>query len=67
MTLDSDIFDSLFHSAALAAYLEVSTASGGPPDPEATKRLAYRIYEDTLAQKNATRKLLCATGETVAK
>jgi hypothetical protein len=66
ITLDANIFDSLFHSAALAAYLEVATASGGPPDPETTKRLAYRLYEEALGDKNAARNSLASTAEDVA-
>lgn len=65
MTLDSDIFDSLFHSCSLAAFIEIAITSGNPPDIETTKRLAYRLYEEALAAKNTSRKSLYSTGEAV--
>ena len=53
MTDCNDILDSLFHGCALAAYLEVWRRTGQfPPDSEATRVLAYRLYEDALAEKN---------------
>jgi hypothetical protein len=65
MTLDPAIFDDLFHSCSLAAFVEVATTSGKPPDIEATKRLAFRLYEEALAAKNAARKSLYSVGEAV--
>jgi hypothetical protein len=50
---DDDIWDSLFHGCAFAAWLDEAAARRGPPDPEATKRRAYRYYEEALAEKNA--------------
>lgn len=47
-----DILDDLFHGCAFAAYLELAAACGGPPDQEATRRLAFRYYEEELAKKN---------------
>jgi hypothetical protein len=66
MTLDPEIFDSLFHSAALSAYMEIAAITGGPPDPEASKWLAYRLYEEALAEKNAARNSLESCGQIVA-
>lgn len=53
MTLDPEIFDSLFHGAAFAAYVELAIATGGPPCSEATRRRAFQLYEEALAEKNA--------------
>jgi hypothetical protein len=52
---DDDIFDDLFHGCAFAAFVELAVAQGGPPDQEATRRLAYRYFEDALAEKNRQR------------
>jgi hypothetical protein len=53
MNCSDDIWDDLFMGCALTAYLEVWGRSGRfPPDSEATRRLAYRYYEDALAEKN---------------
>jgi hypothetical protein len=49
---DDDILDSLFHGCAFAAWLDEAAARRGPPDPEATKRRAYRYYEEALDEKN---------------
>jgi hypothetical protein len=51
--MSGSILDDLFQSCALTAFLEQAHAEKGWPDPEATRRLAYRIYEDALAEKNA--------------
>jgi hypothetical protein len=51
--MTDDILDSLFHWAALRAYLEVYTATKqNPPDSEATRIRAYQLYEEALAEKN---------------
>jgi len=50
--MSDSILDDLFLSCALTAFLEQSHAQNGWPDPEATRRLAYRIYEDALAERN---------------
>jgi hypothetical protein len=57
MTDDGDsILDDVFHGCALRAYLDVLAETGQfPPDSEATKRRAYRYYEDALAEKNAAK------------
>ena len=47
-----DPLDDLFHGCALAAFLEVAARTGGPPPSEATRRLAYRLYEDALAERH---------------
>jgi hypothetical protein len=52
---DDDIFDSLFHGCAWAAYLDQAAEQQGPPDSEATKRRAYRYYEEELAARNAAK------------
>ena len=52
MTSDP-ILDDLFHAVAWAAFLQQSRREQGWPDPEATRRLAYRMYEEALADKNA--------------
>lgn len=51
-----EIFDSLFHAAAWAAYLDQAAEQQGWPDSEATKRRAYRYYEEDLAAKNARKR-----------
>lgn len=47
-----ELLDDVFHGAAFAAYVELAVACGGIPDVEATRRLAYRYYEEALAEKN---------------
>jgi len=50
-TLD-ELLDDLFTGCAFAAFVEQAIAQGGPPDMEATRRLAYEMYEEALAAKN---------------
>ena len=50
--LDPDIFDCPFHGAALAAFVEQAALTGGPPDMEATRRRAFELYEQRLAEKH---------------
>lgn len=45
------LLDDLFHGCAVAAFVEQAAAEGGWPSPEATRRRAYRYYEDELAAK----------------
>ena len=53
MSAGDDILDDLFTGCALDAFLEIWDQTGQfPPDSEATRRLAYRFYEDALAEKN---------------
>jgi len=53
MTAVGDIWDDLFHGCAWSAYLDQAAADQGWPDSEATRRLAFRYYEEVLAEKNA--------------
>lgn len=55
MTVDDNILDDLFHFCALKAYLEQAAIERGPPDSEATRRRAYRLYEAELAERNLTK------------
>lgn len=50
--LDS-ILDDLFHGCAFAAFIELAIQCGGVPDRDATRRLAYRYYEEELAKQNS--------------
>ncbi len=47
-----EILDDLFFGCAFAAFVEQAIAQGGPPNMEVTRRLAYKLYEEALAQKN---------------
>jgi hypothetical protein len=48
-----DIWNDLFHFCALRAYMEVwAETRQFPPDSEATRRRAYQLYEEALAEKN---------------
>lgn len=53
---DDNLLDDLFQSCALTAFLEQAHTEKGWPNAEATRRLAYRIYEDALAEKNGPTK-----------
>jgi hypothetical protein len=53
--MTADPLDDLFQGCALAAFLEQSAREQSWPDPEATRRLAYRLYEQALAEKNRER------------
>jgi hypothetical protein len=48
----ADILDELFPACALAAFVEQACIEQSWPDPEATRRLAFRLYEEALAEKN---------------
>ena len=53
MNTDLDeILDDPFHGCAWAAFVELAAATGRMPDMETTRRLAYRYYEEALAEKN---------------
>ena len=54
MALDPEIFDDLFHGCAFAAYVELSSRKKGVPDQTETRVLAYRYYEEALAERNCT-------------
>ena len=49
---EDNLLDDLFHGCAFAAYVELAIACGGVPDPDATRRLAYRYYEEELAARS---------------
>ena len=51
-TPDLDILDDPFHGAAFAAFVEQAAFTGGPPDMEATRRRAFELYEQHLAEKH---------------
>ena len=53
MMAEEDIWESLFHLCAFRAYLEIwASTKLFPPDSEATRRRAYQLYEEALAEKN---------------
>ena len=56
-----DFWDDLFHGCAFAAFIDQAIEQGGPPDEEATRKRAYRYYEEALAEKNAQRDESSAT------
>lgn len=47
-----DFLDDLFLGCAFAAWIDQAAEQGGPPDAEATRRRAYRYYEEAIAAKN---------------
>lgn len=49
---DLDILDDPFHGAAFAAFVEQAALAGGPPDMDATRRCAFELYEQHLAEKH---------------
>ena len=52
-----NILDDLFHGCAFAAYVELAVASGGVPDEAATRRRAFQLYEEALAERHSLREL----------
>jgi len=52
MTRDDDFWDDVFHGCAFAAFVDQAAAEHGWPNPEPTRRRAYRYYEEALAQRN---------------
>jgi hypothetical protein len=46
------ILDDLFQGCALTAFLKLAHAQQGWPDAETTRRVAYLLYEQALAEKN---------------
>lgn len=48
----TDLLDELFHGCAWAAFVEQARIERGWPDRESTRRRAYRLYEDALAEKS---------------
>jgi hypothetical protein len=51
MPLSDDILDDLFHGCAFAAFVQEAVACGGPPSEEMTRRRAFRLYKETLAER----------------
>ena len=49
--MTEDVLDGLFHACAWDAFLTLAHAQQGWPDQEATRRLAYRYYEEALAER----------------
>ena len=49
---DDPMWDDLFHGAAFEAFVTVAREKQGWPESEAVKKLAYRLYEEELAEKN---------------
>ena len=47
-----DPLDDLFHGCAFAAFVELAALTGGPPDSETTRRRAFELYEQALAEKH---------------
>lgn len=45
------IWDDLFHGVALVAFVEQAILAKDWPNSEAVKRHAYRLYEETLAER----------------
>jgi hypothetical protein len=64
MTSPQDEFwDDLFHGCAVAAYVDQAVEEGRwPPDAEATKRRAYRYYEEALAAKTLAKSAASDSG-----
>jgi hypothetical protein len=50
--MTDSMLDDLFQGCALTAFLKQAHDQQGWPDVEATRRLAYRLYEQALAEKN---------------
>jgi hypothetical protein len=54
MAEHDDLWNDLFHGCAIVAYIEQAAEEGRwPPDSEATRRRAYRYYEEELAASKA--------------
>lgn len=49
--LDDEIWDDLFHGCAWAAFIEVAQEQHGSPDEETTRRRAFALYEEALAER----------------
>jgi len=52
---EASILDDTFHGCAFSAYVELAVASGGVPDEAATRRRAFQLYEEALAERHASR------------
>ena len=49
-----EILDSVFHGCAFKAFVEVAHEMQGPPCPIRTRQRAYKLYEESLAEKNCS-------------
>lgn len=56
--ISDDILDDMFHGCAFAAYVEEAVACGGPPCEEKTRRRAFRLYEETLVERQGRKEFL---------
>lgn len=52
--MTDDILDDLFHGCAFQAWLEQARLEQGPPGEDATRRRAFRLYEEALRDKTRT-------------
>ena len=43
--------DDVFLGCAFAAYVRLAIKTGNQPDPEATRQLAYQLYEESLRER----------------
>jgi len=59
--MSDPILDAHFHGCGLAAFLYEAHAQQAWPDPEATCRIAYRLYERALTEKNGRPTLVAAS------
>ena len=59
-----EILDSLFHGAALAAFVEEAYLAKDFPCPIKTRQRAYRYFEDALAEKNTGHSLQSSRSST---
>jgi hypothetical protein len=48
----AEILDDLFHGCAFCAFVDQAITEQSWPDPEATRRRAYRYYEEELSRKH---------------
>lgn len=63
--MTDSILDELFHGCSLIAFLEQARAQQGWPDREETRKRAFRLYEEALAEKNrATDRLSAHSSQT---
>lgn len=58
--MTGNVLDDLFHGCAVAAFLEEAHARQSWPDAESTRRKAYQLYEQALAEKNGRSKAVAS-------
>lgn len=49
-----EFLDNLFLGCAFKAFVDEATETQGPPCPLRTRQRAYRLYEESLAEKNGS-------------